>query len=444
MKPEKDNTFCYFPFSQLALKEWKNNKGILNAAPCCNAIRPENDDPLNVKSKLLNNQLTPEEIFYSDEMNNIRNDMLQNKRSDTCKTCWNIEDSGSKSYRLFSIPPGTMDKNNDFDHNNPRLQSIDFGFGENCNLRCRMCHPDLSNKLRIDYNFFVDNNIDTKDIFGWDYKITPKNSHNEYIADKSNIKVYNFDKNQQWQNILDNIHNLRTIKATGGETTLTEGFNEFIDYAIATGANKNLVLEFHTNATKFTDAFVDKIMKFKYCHISLSIDSIGKNYEYIRYPMKWDILTSSLNNLINKWHDKYKGARHEKRISMDLTSVLSVYNAHYLYDLYSWWKDTLYSKPLIETAFFIDKIWPEDKFINVKYLGKKEKNEVLDGLYRIKEDNLPKVEVDHIINYIKDNMHLDTTKHKKQMIKEITIFDKSRNQNYKDYMHPSVINYLES
>ena len=33
-----------------------------------------------------------------------------------------------------------------------------------------MCMPGLSNKLRIDYQHFVENNIDTSGIHGFDYK----------------------------------------------------------------------------------------------------------------------------------------------------------------------------------------------------------------------------------------------------------------------------------
>ena len=85
-----------------------------------------------------------------------------------------IEDSGatSSSYRLQSAPPGRLKvlEENPVLVDNPKLQSIDFAFGENCNLRCRMCSPGLSNKLRLDYQYFVENNIDTSDIQQFDYK----------------------------------------------------------------------------------------------------------------------------------------------------------------------------------------------------------------------------------------------------------------------------------
>ena len=461
MEPKKDNTFCYFPFSQLALKTWVKGKGIESAAQCCNAIRPNTPDPLGLNDAIVEKKLNPSDIFNSKSMQDIRDDMINGKRPEACNTCWEVESNGSKSYRLFSRPPGAYDGYLDFDYTDPKLQSIDFGFGENCNLRCRMCQPNLSNKLRHDFKFFVDNNIDTEGVHGWDHremKPDPRFDELNIIADDKTIydmhtaktghnDVWYFEKNEQWQNILDNIHDLRTIKCTGGETTLTQGFQEFVDYAIEVGAAKNLVLEFHTNATKFTDTLVEKMTKFKHCHLSFSIDSVEKNYEYIRYPMKFDTLTNSVNNLISKWYKKFDDAPFRKKISIDLTSVFMSYNAHYLYDLYHWWKYTLYSLPsdLIHTSFYIDKLWPEDKFINVTYLGKKQKLEILEILYKIQNDGLPNVEVEHIIQFVKESLDdRITDDHRLRMLKEISIFDQSRNQDYHDYLHPSIIEFLDT
>ena len=142
MKPEKDNTFCYFPFSQLALKNWWKDQGITSAAQCCNAMRPENNnDPLNLNNQLYESRPTATEIFNSDIMNELRQSMIDGERHTACDVCWKTEDTGSDSYRMYSNPPYSYNTDEVFDYNEPKLQVVDFGFGENCNLRCRMCHP---------------------------------------------------------------------------------------------------------------------------------------------------------------------------------------------------------------------------------------------------------------------------------------------------------------
>ena len=447
MKPEKDNTFCYYPFTQLALKEWQSSRGIISASPCCNAIRPETPDPLNIKSTLSKEKMLPNDIFHSNQMDEIREYMLAGKRHDACTTCWKIENDGGKSYRLFSRPPTAELGFDDFDENKPKLQSVDFGFGENCNLRCRMCMPGLSNKLSHDYKFFVNNDINTENISGWDWK---KEQHEQrpgkfYLNTRNNSQnlVEFFDTGEQWQDILKNIHNLRAIKATGGETTLTSGFKEFLDTAIKTKACEKIFLEFHTNATKFTNTLIDKLFHFPACRMNFSIDSVGKNYEYIRYPMKFETLESSINNLFSKLTlQKYSSTKKTIKLQIVLVSVFSIYNAHYLYDLYNWWKENI--RPRVKkSSLYIDKLWPDDKFTSVKFLAKKQKLEILDILYKIQNEGI--VDVDNIIKHVKAELDKKVTDNdRKNMLKEITAFDKSRNQSYRDFLHPSIIEYLET
>jgi len=96
-----------------------------------------------------------------------------------------------------------------------------------------------------------------------------------------------------------------------------------------------------------------------------------------------------------------------------------------------------------KSSLYIDKLWPDDKFTSVKFLGKKQKLEILDILYKIQNESI--VDVDNIIKHVEaelDKKIIDNDR--KNMLKEITAFDKSRNQNYRDFLHPSIIEYLET
>jgi hypothetical protein len=266
----------------------------------------------------------------------------------------------------------------------------------------------------------------------------PGNVFSVYTHANSHNHVEFFSTGPQWKNILKNIKSLRAIKATGGETTLTEGFNEFINHAIETKACEKMFLEFHTNATKFTDTLVNKLVKFPACRMNFSIDSVANNYEYIRYPMKFDALQNSINNLFTKADAKGK----DFKLAIVLVSVFSIYNAHYLYDLYDWWKHFIRPR-VFKHSFYIDKLWPDDKFTSVKFLGKKQKLEILDVLHKIQNDGI--ADVDNIIKHVE--VELDrkiSDQDRRNMLKEITAFDKSRNQSYKDFLHPSIIEYLET
>jgi hypothetical protein len=431
MKPEKNNTFCYYPFYQVALKTW-DHRGFVNAAPCCNAIRPENTDPLNLNSKIEN--LTHEEVFNSPAMQELRESMLNGEKHSACATCWKMEDKGIVSYRTYSNIDYelTEDKLTD-----PELTCIDFNFGDNCNLRCRMCQPGLSNKLRLDYKFFRKNNLDTHGIQGYEPDVL-LDYREQWKAENSEHEVLSWpDESTQWDNILNNIHKLTQIRAAGGETTITKPFVEFIDKAIEVDHAKNVTLNFHTNATKFTDEFLNKLFKFKCLDLNFSIDSYGKNYEYIRYPMPWKTVDKS----IRKFFEKSKFST--TKITVQCTNVLSSINAFNIPEIYRYWNELKKEYPNVTFNFWVDFIWPESKFTNVKFLSREIKLELID-LYT-KTFGETAYGISHIIDYLKNNLDFEVTDtHRADMLRELVVFDQARNQTYRDYIDARIINFLET
>lgn len=460
LKPSKDNTFCWYPFQQLALKEWHYQRGILNASPCCNSIRPETPDPLGVKASLNNqpNTVMPVDIFHGAEMQELRSAMLEGRKHPACATCWKIEETGATSYRLDSIPSGFV-KPSEEQHGQliakPELKQIDFAFGENCNLRCRMCAPGLSNKLRKDYQYFYENRIDTRGMQQFDYVAWHKAvSYDINLEPGSDKAVYNWANNDQWQNILDNIHTLNHIKATGGETLLSKPFIEFLDTAIERGVAKNILLEFHTNATKFTDNVIERLKQFEGLHLNISIDSVEKNYEYIRYPMTWDTVTQSLQNLLNKLQDVRSPGKPEQQWeerdpiikNFSFNVVLSALNAYHLPELYQFQNSLIAPYNCWQwSVFYVDLLWPENKYINVKFLSPEIKAELLELYQSTEPQSMAQPKWDVACGFLQKHLDYEPTEQDRQnMLREITAFDKSRNQCYNDYLHPRIVEFLET
>ena len=435
MHPSKQNTFCWHPFTQLALKEW-NSQSIANATPCCNMIRPETPDPMGLVTKLKTTTPTAKEIFHGEEMSELRATMLAGERHSACDVCWRMEDRGASSYRLSEIKYHDSQLLTD-----PVLQVIDFSFGENCNLRCRICMPGLSNKLRIDYRYFLENDIDTIGMQDFDHR----NDHPITQALNSDpgaeYTVNNFSQDHtQWQDILDNIHELRAIKATGGETILSNGFLEFIDTAIERDCAKNIILEFHSNCTKFTDKLMDKLNQFSELRINASIDSYGENYHYMRYPWTWDRLTHSVENYLSK---------NTRPGTVNFNPVVTALNVHHLVDLYNYHYQlhTQHGRPGLYWSFWIDLLWPENKYINIKFLPKHIKQDLIQQLSAIIPNEETKffVNTQNIITFLQHHLEMTVTEqHRLNMLKEVTAFDKSRNQTYNDYLHADIIEFLET
>jgi len=436
MKPELDNTFCWHPFKQMALKDWDKAVGIKVAAPCCNSMRFDKPDPMNIRDKLKEtpHEIMPKELFYGEEFTELRKSLLAGERHSACDTCWEMEDRGVKSYRLKHNPIYKEDY-----INNPKLTTLDISFGENCNLRCRICFPGTSNKLRKDYRFFKENKIDTTGIRSFDWKQDDPYTLSMHGDPGMEHAMFQWKTDSpQWKNILDNIDTITHIKATGGETTISSGFLEFVDTAIQRDCAKNMTLEFHSNCTKFTNKLVDKIGQFKCVIINCSIDSYGDNYHYMRYPMQWDKLTVSLENLL--------GRLTNADIRIGFNPVISVLNWHRLQELYNYQHTLAQKYKHIRMEFFVDNLSPHTKFIHLKFLPKHLKQKVITYLEQIHTDNRTNIKttVLPIIQYLEHFMDFPVTDvHKHNMLREITAFDKSRNQNYKDYLHSSLVDYLE-
>ena len=142
MKPSKDNSYCYYPFKQLAISHW-NQDGIQCVNPCCNMASPVDPDPLQTNKNIHNNV---EELFNLPQLQNIRTEMLEGKYPQACQGCYNAEKTMGNSPRLM------LDTAVD-----NRLEWLDIHLGNKCNLRCRMCHPALSNQLNKDAELFEKN-----------------------------------------------------------------------------------------------------------------------------------------------------------------------------------------------------------------------------------------------------------------------------------------------
>ena len=429
MKPSINNTFCYYPFYQLSLKGWEANRGIVEAAPCCNSQRAENNyDPLKIKEKIFEyykkgKPLLPIDIFLGEEFNELRNSMLSGKKHPGCEVCWKMEENKCSSYRLRS--ERLIDEN--IDLNDLKILSLDLGLEENCNLRCRMCQPGVSNQLRKDLKFFKKNDI-TIDFWedNLDKKQLQPNSENDVFYFKSD--------GEQWKNILDNIDSIKIIKATGGETLLSKSFNQLLDTAIEKKCADKIILAFHTNATVFTKKIIDKLNQFKKVSSTFSIDSVGKTYEYIRYPMTWNMLEKSVNKYI----------RSMDRTKIDFlyfNSVITVYSA-FNYEDYCKWIEQLCLNHDVNARVWIDLSAPEKNPINVTYLPHK-LLEILLLQLEFLSKKYDFLDCNNVIGHIENVLSKKETADKDKMLHQINAFDLSRNQDYHDFLNVKLIEFLD-
>ena len=435
MKPEKDNTFCWLPFNRLALKEWEHGK-VPNPLPCCVSQNTQND-PMDWKSWKHEVENQPgnkfQNIFNHEAFEKLRYDAQNNIKNPACKTCWQKEAEVGTSDRLKHA--------DDYSSIETKLTTFDIQLDDECNLRCRMCAPWLSNKLTIDLKMFKER--------GAELPASWKGSYEEeiFFREKSHQLTTTGADFNEWQYVLDNLHECKMIKFTGGEPFLSKRFNEFIDYAIENDFARDIELNTITNATKFTDVMIGKIKNFKKFNPVFSIDGTDKTYEYIRHPMPFNKLQKSI----------------EKFIQSDINSesvshnfVASIYNIHNLYDYIDFYKNFYNgteNKIIKNVHLSIDFVHPYDGPLAIKWLPNHIVQPILQKLKPMPLEHIGDKchvkfdELTDIINYLENALKVDQNKKQqmwKKMKTDVINYDINRNQSYTEFMTPDMIDFLDS
>jgi sulfatase maturation enzyme AslB (radical SAM superfamily) len=408
MKAEKNNTFCKHPFEALATKNYSGNK--LRAAwPCC-MMGNRTAGPKHVENKLgISNvsTLTPEQIFKHSRMDKLRQNAMSNIKDPACAVCWEQEAKGITSFRLASSNDMSMD-----DCYNPQLKVLDVTVSSLCNLRCRMCGPQQSNSLYIDHKYFKENNLIEM------YNTASKNWNTE-------PRPASPTESLQWQWMLDNTDKIKVLRMSGGEPFYDKKTIQLLDRFIKTGTAKDTRLEFMTNGTLIDDELMIKLNQFKAQAHNFSIDGWGSSYDYIRYPSTFASIDSKLKNYIQKTKNLDQ---------LHVAIVVSALNILAIKEFTNWIRSI---DPKVNIHF--SELYPFNRGTSLNRLSVNLLEYALDSLEEFGKDDSQVNNVRAMIQHaIKDNKE-----DKSMMLGEIVPFDKSRNQNFYNFLHPKLVEWLK-
>ncbi len=277
------DTFCIMPW--VHLHTWPNG----NVYPCCLA---DSDYPLgNLKDNTL------EEIWNSPDLKKIRVELLGGKKPEVCKRCYMQEDMGSPSFRVSSnnqwqhhIDKAVETTLEDGTDTNFKLNYWDFRFSNVCNLKCRMCGPELSSSWYDDQ------------IKMYGSSTTPKALVHCNDLSKEDIMIY-----------VDRfINDVEEIYFAGGEPFIMEEHYLILEKLIAAG-NTKCRIRYNTNFTSLKFKKWDLIELWKpfikdnldNVRIFASLDGIEEVAEYARKNTKWSAVESNIKRVrgagMNVW-----------------------------------------------------------------------------------------------------------------------------------------------
>jgi MoaA/NifB/PqqE/SkfB family radical SAM enzyme len=209
------------------------------------------------------------EIFASGPYSEVRQKMIEGKWPWECQGCKDRELLGLTSYRNFSNEkypryfellksnPGTL---------TPAIRSLDLRPNNICNFKCRSCGVAASNRWFSDHNLIHSEAKVTQGYQGFD---------------QSQAFWAEFD-----QKILPG---LEELDLAGGEPLLSQSHYRLLERLIAHG-KQGIKLQIVTNLSQLHFMKWDALELWKHFQqldLTLSLDGVGAQGEYIRHGMSY-------------------------------------------------------------------------------------------------------------------------------------------------------------
>jgi sulfatase maturation enzyme AslB (radical SAM superfamily) len=237
--------FCNYPFRHLSIGATSEVRA------CCVA------EPFPVKIQEIKD-LNEWWANYAD-YREMRDSFKQDLQHTNCKTCWRQESAGSVSLRnRFAIKEVSTETYG--------IEEVEFTGGRLCNLACRMCFGFTSSLIE-------------KEKRPWDGSIErdlgPVNWLDDTIEQDKILKLLCTPT-------------LKKIYFTGGEPQLIPSYQTVIGQLAERRDLSKLNVHFNSNCTVFNEYFWDKIRRFNYRQVDMSIDAVDTAYDLIRYNGSWD------------------------------------------------------------------------------------------------------------------------------------------------------------
>lgn len=262
------NVFCNTPWYELHIY-WDGSLGI-----CCQeSHKLYSDKRYNIAN------MSIEEWFNSEPVKQFRLEMFDDKMPSACSRCKFEEQHGGHSRRIRSNQksiifesafdasarqsPGINHFNyskNNLGHTLTSPVDLHIDLGNFCNLACKMCNPQASSTIASRH-------------VKWGIQADRKYLGNDWTKNKD-----------VWENFKDqllNIPNLNNIHFMGGETLLTDKFEDLLDTMIE-HKKFDLCFSFVTNGTSYKSDVIEKLKKFRRVGIEVSIETIDDRNSYIR------------------------------------------------------------------------------------------------------------------------------------------------------------------
>lgn len=254
---------------------------------------------------------------------------------------------------------------------------------------CKLSEELTGNSLRKIYNKQFDNEIGIKH---WDLKINNTCNFACRMCNQTSsstwAKILKENQQENWhpqfgklkdrswvKQSLDFTHQMldaKIVKFTGGEPFMIPQVKKIIQRLVDEDVAPAIELHLITNGSYDMTTWNHYFEKFKQVHVNVSIEAVGKRYEYIRPGSSW--ITTS-DNAVK--FNKYK----PKNTYLSVSILPMVFNRNNLDDVATWCKDNKIrynvSTPVIKPAFMSPDAM-EDETLKKELI---EQSEIMDKIH---------------------------------------------------------------
>jgi radical SAM protein with 4Fe4S-binding SPASM domain len=278
----------------------------------------------NIRDKSLS------EYMNSDQMTQLRSQLLNGETSKICNSCHYEEQHSKLSGRqrqllksaitiddfdksFCSSPHWTLFEysNNNQGSTNYLPVDLQIDLGNTCNSNCIMCSPMFSSKVALDY---IKLN-----------KIEP-----ELFSKYPTLKNWSDDDQlvSKFVSEISDNPNIKYIHFLGGETLYLKSFYSICNQLIDSEYSKTISIGTTTNCTVYSAELEYIIKNFKHVHLGLSIESAHPINDYIRWPSE----ISNVRDNINKFLDLRKQT--ELHLALRITpNIFSIYHIDSIFEM---------------------------------------------------------------------------------------------------------------
>jgi len=215
------------------------------------------------------NQTGIKDIIGGTKNINLKKSMLRDQMPANCGECHaqekNRSDVMSISSRLYYHRELAKKIDMDFydDENNFKLKHVDLRWTNSCNQACVYCHPRFSSKWAKEMGVTMKSNVDAKQ------------------------EVKDF--------VFENIKDLENVYLAGGEPMLMKENLEFLK--LLKQHNPDCSIRVNTNLSTTSTGIFDLLCTFPNVHWTVSLETIEREYEYIRHFGSWKDFTTNLDTI---------------------------------------------------------------------------------------------------------------------------------------------------